>query len=144
MKTPQELQSIFDKFPLDKVELEKVQLGVADDLAKLQSKLEKAVANEKEYFQEVKEVNKATKEVVKLIRKQETARNKAMDKGDKLQKQNEEIWSNADDVVMKAAMAAKELGIKPDAIPNYKKADGLLQKVGLIDTESDFESSEYF
>ena len=43
MKTPQELKSIFDKFPKEKVELEKVELGIADDLKKRNKDLLQAV-----------------------------------------------------------------------------------------------------
>ena len=38
INTPKELKKILDKFPKEKVELEKVELGIAQDIAKMNSK----------------------------------------------------------------------------------------------------------
>ena len=43
MKTPQELKKIFDRLPKEKLELEKVELGIADDLKKRNKDLLQAV-----------------------------------------------------------------------------------------------------
>ena len=43
MNTPQELQRIFDRLPKEKVELEKVELGIADDLKQRNKDLLQAV-----------------------------------------------------------------------------------------------------
>tara|TARA_R110002167_G_scaffold120390_2_gene298237 strand:+ start:588 stop:1022 length:435 start_codon:yes stop_codon:yes gene_type:complete len=139
-----EIQNQFNKFPVDKVELEKVQLSVVDDLSKAMGKLEKAAADEKEYYQAVKESNKIEKEIIKQISKQETARGKVQDKGYKLAKDGEELWSSVDDILQKANQAAKELGIKPDSITGYKKADSLASKIGDIDVRGDFIDNSYF
>ena len=139
-----EIQNQFNKFPVDKVELEKVQLGVVDDLGKLQSKLEKAVAAEKEYYQAVKESNKLEKEAIKIADKASIRREKLWEKGDKLQKENAALQDQVYNLLLKAETAAKELGMKPDKIPNYKKADSLASKIAEIDPRSDLISNHMF
>ena len=57
MKTPKELNKIYDKLPKDKVELAKVELGIVDDLGKLMTKLEKSNVDEKEYQKVIKAVS---------------------------------------------------------------------------------------
>ena len=44
----------------------------------------------------------------------------------------------------KARNAAKELGVKPDSIANFKKAQGLMDKLLTIDPRSDFIDNIYF
>ena len=72
MKTPKELNNIYDKLPKDKVELAKVELGIVDDLGKLMTKLEKSNVDEKEYQKVIKEFNKKQTVIVKEIQKLET------------------------------------------------------------------------
>ena len=139
-----EIQKIFNKLPVDKVELEKVQLGVVDDLGKLISKLEKAVAAEKGYYQAVKESNKIEKEAMKLADKASIRREKLWEKGDKLQKENEVLQDQVFSLLTKAETAAKELGVKPDTIPNFKKADSLIGKIAEIDPRSDLITNNMF
>ena len=139
-----EIQKVFNKLPEDKVELEKVQLGVVDDLGKLISKLEKAVAAEKGYYQAVKESNKLEKEAMKIADKASIRREKLWEKGDKLQKENEVLQDQVFSLLTKAETAAKELGMKPDKIPNFKKADSLIGKIAEIDPVSDLITNHIF
>tara|TARA_R110001592_G_scaffold61076_1_gene185964 strand:+ start:71 stop:475 length:405 start_codon:yes stop_codon:yes gene_type:complete len=71
MKTPQELQSIFDKFPKEKIELKgaKLELGIIDDLEKasknLFSDVEKAGSSYVKYDEYLIGANKPFGEMIK-------------------------------------------------------------------------------
>ena len=71
MKTPQELQSIFDKFPKEKIELkaERVELALVDDLEKasknLFSDVEKAGSSYVKYDEYLIGANKPFGEMIK-------------------------------------------------------------------------------
>ena len=92
MKTPKELSKIYNRLPKDKTELAKVELGIVDDLGKAMSKLEKTANDEKEYQKLAKENNSEVKDLIKIIKKAETSRNKLMDRGEKIEKQSDEIF----------------------------------------------------
>ena len=144
MKTPQELQRIFDRLPKEKVELEKVELGIIDDLATQTSKLEKASVADKDFNQLVKENNSEVKEIVKQIEKAESSRNKLMDKGEKMVNQNNDLFNKVDDILNKAKNAAKDLGVKPESITNFKKAEGLMDNLVIANPNRDFIDNSYF
>ena len=133
MKTPQELQRIFDRLPKEKVELEKVELGIIDDLATQTSKLEKASVADKDFNQLVKENNSQVKEIVKQI-----------DKGEKMVNQNNDLFNKVDDILNKAKNAAKDLGVKPESITNFKKAEGLMDNLVIANPNRDFIDNSYF
>ena len=144
MKTPQELKKIFDRLPKEKVELEKVELGIIDDLATQMSKLEKASVADKDFNQLVKENNSQVKEIVKQIEKAEGSRNKLMDKGEKMVNQNNDLFDKVDDILNKARNAAKELGVKPESITNFKKAEALINNLVIANPNRDFIDNSYF
>ena len=134
MKTPNELKKIYNRLPKHKTDLAKVELGIVDDLGKAMSKLEKAVVDEKEYIKAVDAINKTQKSLIKEIQKVEGSRNKLEDS----------VFDQVDDILDKARNAAKELGVKPDSITNFKKAQGLMDKLLTIDPRSDFIDNIYF
>jgi len=144
MKTPNELKKIYNRLPKHKTDLAKVELGIVDDLGKAMSKLEKAVVDEKEYIKAVDAINKTQKSLIKEIQKVEGSRNKLEEKGEKLVKQSDSVFDQVDDILDKARNAAKELGVKPDSIANFKKAQGLMDKLLTIDPRSDFIDNIYF
>ena len=144
MKTPKELNNIYDKLPKDKVELAKVELGIVDDLSKLMTKLEKSNVDEKEYQKVIKEFNKKQTVIVKEIQKLETAKDKLEEKGQKMLNQNNDIFDKVDNLLDKARKAAKELGVKPDSIANFKKAEGLMDNLVIANITRDLEDNGYF
>ena len=144
MKTPKELNKIYDRLPKDKVELAKVELGIVDDLGKLMTKLEKSNVDEKEYQKVIKEFNKKQTVIVKEIQKLETAKDKLEEKGQKMLNQNNDIFDKVDNLLDKARKAAKELGVKPDSIANFKKAEGLMDNLVIANITRDLEDNGYF
>ena len=144
MKTPKELNNIYDKLPKDKVELAKVELGIVDDLGKLMTKLEKSNVDEKEYQKFIKEFNKKQTVIVKEIQKLETAKDKLEENGQKMLNQNNDIFDKVDNLLDKARKAAKELGVKPDSIANFKKAEGLMDNLVIANITRDLEDNGYF
>ena len=144
MKTPQDLNKIYNKLPMDKTELTKVELSIASDLDSSVSKLEKAVAAEKQWNAAVKSNNASTKEIIKQVQKAENERNKLMNSGEKIDQQSIDLHEVANDLLMKADKAAKELGVKPDGIGSYKKVDALMKKIFTVDPVNDFIDNPYF
>ena len=144
MKTPKELNKIYDKLPKDKIELAKVELGIVDDLGKLMTKLEKSNVDEKEYQKVIKEFNKKQTVIVKEIQKLETAKDKLEENGQKMLNQNNDIFDKVDNLLDKARKAAKELGVKPDSIANFKKAEGLMDNLVIANITRDLEDNGYF
>ena len=138
------INKVLNKLPKDKVELEKVQLSVSDDLGKMVSALEKAAQQEKELLSEIKEVTKVEKEVLKSIKQIENRRNKLYDKADKIIKKIDSEFDDVNDLIIKADQAAKELGIKPEQIPNYKKVDSAYGKIGELVLNDLFIDNPYF
>ena len=144
MITPEKFTKIINKLPKDKTELTKVKLSIASDLDGSVSKLEKAVAAEKQWKAAVKANNASTKEIIKQVQKAETERNKLMNSGEKIDQQSIDLHDVANDLLMKAEKAAKELGIKPDGIGAYKKVDALMKKIFTVDPVNDFIDNSYF
>ena len=144
MKTPKELNKIYDRLPKDKVELAKIELGIVDDLGKLMTKLEKSNVDEKEYQKVIKEFNKKQTVIVKEIQKLETAKDKLEENGQKMLNQNNDIFDKVDNLLDKARKAAKELGVKPDSIDNFKKAEGLMDNLVIANITRDLEDNGYF
>ena len=149
MKTPNELNKIYNRLPkekieLSKVELKRIELGIVDDLGKAMSNLEKAVVAEKELKKEIDTINKTSKSLIKEIQKVEGLRNKVEEKGEKIVKQSDSVFDQVDNIMEKARNAAKELGVKPESIANFKKAEGLMDKLFTVDPKDDFIDNIYF
>ena len=130
-----QLNKVFSKLAKadKKTELasEKVELGIADDLKKLNaniSAIEKDLrANAKKGFELIdaqKELNQDKQEVSKEILKD-------VQKGNKSYKQ-------LDDLLKKTFKTAKELGLNANDIPNYRQAsDQLSQIINATDLAED-------
>ena len=146
MKTPQELDKIYNRLPKEKTELsvEKVELGIGDDLGKLMSKLEKSAAADKKFEKEISEYNKKQKSLVKEIEKTEISRDKLEDKGQKMISENNDIFNKVDNLLEKAKRAAKELGVKPQSITNFKKAESLISNLVIANSTRDLDKNTYF
>ena len=144
MITPEKFNKIVSKLPKDKTELAKVELSIASELDASMGKLEKAVAAEKQWNAEAKTYNSFAKEVLKQVRKAETQRNKLEESGDKIDKASDILYGEVSDLINKADSAAKELGIKPEAIGSYKKADALTDKLFTVDVRGGFYDQNYW
>tara|TARA_R110002012_G_scaffold316722_1_gene531993 strand:+ start:396 stop:830 length:435 start_codon:yes stop_codon:yes gene_type:complete len=144
MKTPNELKKIYNRLPKDKTELAKVELGIVDDLGKAMSKLEKSVVSDKEFEKSITEFNKKQNALVKEIQKMESAKDKLRMKGQKMLNQNNDIFDRVDGLLDKAKNAAKELGVKPESITNYKKAESLINKLVIANITRDLQDNGYF
>tara|TARA_R100001463_G_scaffold3730_7_gene14867 strand:+ start:3043 stop:3477 length:435 start_codon:yes stop_codon:yes gene_type:complete len=144
MITPEKFNKIVSKLPKDKTELAKVELSIASELDASMGKLEKAVQSEKEWNAATKTYNSFAKEVMKQVRKAETQRNKLEESGDKIDKASDILYGEVSDLINKADSAAKELGIKPEAIGAYKKADSLSDKLFTVDARAGFFDQIYW
>jgi len=144
MKTPNELNKIYNRLPKDKTELAKVELGIVDDLGKAMSKLEKSVVSDKEFEKSITEFNKKQNALVKEIQKMESAKDKLEEKGQKMLNQNNDIFDRVDGILDKAKNAAKELGVKPESITNYKKAESLISELVIANITRELEDNGYF
>ena len=114
MKTPQDLDKIYNKLPKEKTELSKVELAIADDVKKLASQ-SKAELNELRTFEKrglafQKNLTKLFQEGEKL----EKVMIKAANNSDKTVDRVIKVMDKADD-------AAKALGVSPNAIEGYSE-----------------------
>ena len=98
MKTPQELQRIFDRLPKEKVELEKVELGSLD---------------------EIEDSIKIFKNVAQLESNVVTSIAKALQEYKSVVGKAEKIVSTSEKLTNKVKSQAKELGVDPKEIGKY-------------------------
>ena len=98
MKTPQELQRIFDRLPKEKVELEKVELGSLD---------------------EIEDSIKIFKNVAQLESNVVTSIAKALQEYKSVVGKAEKIVSISEKLTNKVKSQAKELGVDPKEIGKY-------------------------
>tara|TARA_R110000737_G_scaffold122843_1_gene154796 strand:+ start:339 stop:707 length:369 start_codon:yes stop_codon:yes gene_type:complete len=98
MKTPKELKSIFDKFPKEKIELEKVELGSLD---------------------EIEDAVKIFKNVAQLESNVVTSIAKALQEYKSVVGKAEKIVSISEKLTNKVKSQAKELGVDPKEIGKY-------------------------
>ena len=141
MMTPEKFNKIVNKLPKDKTELAKVELSIASDLDASIGKLEKAVQAEKEWVAESKKYASFAKEVLKQVKKAEAQRNKLEGSGEKIMKSSDEVFDKVGDLLLAADKAAKELGIKPEAIGSYKKVESLSNKLFTVDYRELFDQN---
>ena len=112
MKTPQELQSIFDKFPKEKIELKGERVELAESIAALLRR-SKGVLN---YSKNIGIESKKIIEAKKVLKND-------------LKILLDEMGATAQGIE-RAEVAAKLLGIKNTAVPGYSEAMDILKKYG--------------
>lgn len=129
MKTPKELNKIYDRLPKDKVELAKIELGIVDDI-------ETAITNLKKQTDLLDEAERNQFESVVVIRKAIAAAQKINDKSKSLANKSESFADKSAKLISKAKKAAKELGVKDSAIKGLKELfsviDNIDQKVEVV------------
>ena len=114
MLNKNEIQKVFNKLPEDKVELEKVQLSLIDDMKSAISELKKEFDGlqkaEREQWEAVVAIRQAIKNAQKVDKKSVDLSKKAVARGDKYAK-----------LIGQARKAAEDLGIKQGDIKEVKQ-----------------------
>ena len=113
MNTPKELEKIYNKLPKEKVELEKVQLGIVDDVSAKLKQVKQELSNLNNIE---KELNTGKKEFIALQKKMLKMEDSAKNKAEKAEKLSGSVAT----LVNKAYKAANDLGVKPADIPGVK------------------------
>tara|TARA_R110000803_G_scaffold206193_1_gene273297 strand:+ start:333 stop:746 length:414 start_codon:yes stop_codon:yes gene_type:complete len=118
MNTPQELQRIFDRLPKEKVELEKVELGIADDVSTKLKQVKQELSNLKNIEKQlIAGKNEFIGLQKKMLKMEDSAKNKA--------EKAEKLSSSAQTLIDKAYKAANDLGVKPSDIKGVKELEDL-------------------
>lgn len=130
MKTPNELNKIYDRLPkekieLSKVELKRIELGIVDDIEKMSNKINAEVSGLKEKQKQVKSFRKELTGMYKTGEKLETVSKKDISKADKLYDQGAKL-------IDKAEQAAKDLGVDFRSIKGFSAFD---KAVGDLEVE---------
>ena len=136
MKTPKELNKIYDRFPKDKIELTKIELGVADEINKAVVTIKKELEKVSEINKETKEVNKVNNALAKEIDKRDKITSKLAEASEKLEKTARDVEFAANDVLGDAFKAAKDLGVDAKAIKGYNELDKLFNKILSVKIEN--------
>ena len=121
MNTPQELQRIFDRLPKEKVELEKVELGLMDDLSKFLTSLSKA---NKQVSSNKTKLSKNLTSIENLIVDLKVNYNTAEEN----KKALAVGMASATKLGDKIAIAAKDLGVKPSSIKGVNELISLVEE----------------
>ena len=109
-----EIQNQFNKFPVDNVELEKIELALVDDV---QKRVDSANALAKTINSYIKKMDSLYKAIEKRWDKQSDAQDKLQGAANKWEK----IESNTKKILEKAENAANALGVKPLDVKGYKE-----------------------
>ena len=124
MKTPQELQSIFNKFPKEKIELkaERVELNEMQKAKSLQKKMSNIDADLKKASKELKAFETPLEQLKELEKIQKQALAKIKTVGDIMERygRSKDEYNQVYDNVKKAA---DNLGVKISDIPEMKELD---------------------
>ena len=121
MNTPQELQRIFDRLPKEKVELEKVELGLMDDLSKFLTSLSKA---NKQVSSNKTKLSKNLLSIENLIVDLKVNYNTAEEN----KKALAVGMASAIKLGDKIAIAAKDLGVKPSEVKGVNELISLVEE----------------
>ena len=119
MNTPQELQRIFDRLPKEKVELEKVELGILDNLQKY-----------------TKGLNKYQSEGDGLVQRSERIKAELKETQDAIYKWSDVGESIANDLasdLTKFKKAAKDLGVAPNSVKEFVNASDAFKTYAKLD-----------
>jgi len=121
MKTPKEINKIYDRLPKEKVELnaKRVELGVADDI-------KKSIASNKAALGEVKAILSAFEAAKKTYLKAESEAVKAREAGRKKADKFVKLDQKTGTVLGKAETAAKSLGVKAKAIDGFDELENIM------------------
>lgn len=122
MKTPNELNKIYNKLPKEKIELEKVELGIVDDIAK-------AISNLENQFKQLSDAERKQFDAVVEIRKSISNAKKIDDKSKSLANKSEGDADKSAKLITKAKQAAKDLGVKDSDIKGLKQLFNIIDNM---------------
>lgn len=124
MKTPKEINKIYDRLPKQKVELNatRVELGIADDI-------KKSIGVNKTALSEVKAIMSAFEAAKKTYLKAEADAVKAKAAGRKKAEKFIKLDQKTDQLLAKAEAAAKGLGVKREAIDGFTELEDVSQEL---------------
>jgi hypothetical protein len=128
------IEKVYSKLPKTELATQKVELGIADDIAKMQSTLQKADADADAKLKEFKEAkDEFAKAEAKALKIRATA--------SKIATQYYKVSDSADKITDKAFKAADDIGVSPSSI---KGLNNLLDLVGdLNDKAADIEDFDF-
>jgi hypothetical protein len=128
------IQKVYSKLPKTELATEKVELGVADDIAKMQSTLQKSLSDADGKLKEFKDAkDEFAKAEAKALKVRATA--------SKVSGQYDKIADAADRIKEKAVKAANDLGVEPSSIKGLNSLADLT--VDLADKSADIESFDF-
>ena len=130
MKTPQELQSIFDKFPKEKIELkaERVELNEIQDLQAAALKISRLRDGAAGANKDALTIENNLKPLLKTIEKEKNFAKDILDASTNtsiIDSAKEDLKSSFN----KLSNAANELGVSPNKLPVYKDYESALNEL---------------
>ena len=128
------LEKVYSKLPKTELATQKVELGVADDIAKMQGRLQKSLSDADAFLKALKEAkDEFAKAEAKALKVKATA--------GKASSQYEKIADNSDKVFDKALKAANDLGVSPSSIKGLTDISNLSS--ALLDKANDIEDFDF-
>jgi peptidoglycan hydrolase CwlO-like protein len=134
-----EIQKIFNKLPEDKVELEKVQLGVVDDLQKVLSDMKSNLDEAKKLSKRVESFNKEGSQIAQAIKANKKTIQKLISETDKNESKGSKLQDKVSTILNKAEKAAKELGVDYLNIKGVKQADSLWDEIRAVNNYNNID-----
>ena len=112
------IEKVYSKLPKTELATQKVELGVADDIAKMQSTLQKSLSDADSKLKEFKDAkDEFAKAEAKALKVRATAT--------KVAGQYDKIIASSQKVLDKAEKAAKDLGVAPSSIKGFNSLEDL-------------------
>jgi len=119
---------IFKKFPKTELSIEKIELGIADDIAKKISDSKSNLDILKKTFQKQNSADKTLINNIKgAVKEADSVASNAIKQRDKALKDNQRIAG----ILEKAEKAAKDLGVAANGIKGFKELDKLYDDVNI-------------
>ena len=122
MKTPNELNKIYDRLPKEKIELSKVELGLVDDLKELVTDAKRIISLQEDGFKWGEKAEEEFKAVKKIVSDAEGITRGAIKQAAKLKTKSQPIFN-------KIEVSSKELGVNPNEIQGYKTGIKLINQM---------------
>ena len=128
------IEKVYSKLPKTELATQKVELGVADDIAKMQSTLQKLLSDADGKLKEFKDAkDEFAKAEAKALKVRATA--------SKVGGQYDKIIASSQKILDKAEKAAKDLGVAPSSIKGFNSLNGDI--LSLDDKRDDIENFDF-
>jgi DNA repair ATPase RecN len=126
------INKVLNKLPKDKVELEKVELSVVDDLKKVIADMKSNLEEADKLSKRVESFNQEGAKIAEAIKANKKTIKKLIAETDKNEAKGLKLQDKSDTLVVKAEKAAKELGVDYRKIKGVEEADKLWDKLDKI------------